>query len=296
LDSLSSVEQLAEQAKRFDFPAIGLTDHGGLGGMIKFYKACKAIDITPIIGCELYITEDADGLTKEEMTKDNYHLTTLAMNDAGLRNLMILNAEAYRDNFYYKPRVHERKLAEHSEGLVVLSSCLGGRLAGAEDESQARAIIEFYREVFGKNFFMEIMGLPTDNPVQAQEQMNLNAMALTLGNVYDIPAIITTDSHYSCQGDKELHEVLMCIGLKKTLPVYQEQTEMKIPTTCFIKGKEEMEESARNAGCEDAVANSLKVLDLYEGYNLKLGEPKMSEFDPQKQEDYQEFQESLNVQ
>ena len=153
---------LIARAAELGFPALALTDHGNLFGAIDFYTGCKSAGVKPIVGCELYV---APGSRFERSGQDGgyegaSHATVLVRNEAGYRNLIKLVSKAYLEGFYYKPRVDRELLAQHADGLLVLSGCLNSevsRLLSAGDDAKAREAAGWYQEVFGKDFyFMEV--------------------------------------------------------------------------------------------------------------------------------------------
>ncbi|HWN90036.1 MAG TPA: PHP domain-containing protein, partial [Verrucomicrobiae bacterium] len=152
---------LIARAAQLGFPALALTDHGNLFGAIDFYAACQQAAITPIIGCELYV---APGSRFERSPQDGgyegaSHATVLVRNETGYRNLIKLVSKAYLEGFYYKPRVDHELLAQHADGLLVLSGCLNSevsKLLAAGEDAKALETAGWYQEVFGKDFyFME---------------------------------------------------------------------------------------------------------------------------------------------
>src|SRR6185436_10483208 len=157
LDGAAQLEKLVKKAKDLKFPAIALTDHGNLFGGIDFYLAAQKAGIKPILGCELYV---APGKHTERGSQDGgsyegaNHLTVLVRNRAGYKNLMKLVSKAWLDGFYYKPRVDRELLAQHADGLLVLSGCLNSEVSrqiSGGDLARARDTAGWYREVFGKD-------------------------------------------------------------------------------------------------------------------------------------------------
>src|SRR5262249_25716253 len=162
LDGAARLEKLVGKAKELKFPAIALTDHGNLFGSVDFYTSCEKAGVKPILGCELYV---APGSRFERSGQDGSyegasHCTVLVRNRTGHANLMKLVSQAYLEGFYYKPRVDRELLAQHADGLLVLSGCLNSevsRLLSAGEETKARDTAGWYQEVFGKDFyFMEV--------------------------------------------------------------------------------------------------------------------------------------------
>src|SRR2546427_137095 len=162
LDGAAQIEKLVQRAKDLRFPAIALTDHGNLFGAIDFYLAAQKAGVKPIVGCELYV---APGSRRERGSQDGgyegaNHLTVLVRNRAGYRNLVKLVSKAYLEGFYYKPRVDRELLAQHADGLVVLSGCLNSevsRLLSQGETQKATEVAGWYQEVFGRDYyFMEV--------------------------------------------------------------------------------------------------------------------------------------------
>jgi DNA polymerase-3 subunit alpha len=211
LDGAAQLEKLVQKAKDLRFPAIALTDHGNLFGAIDFYQAAQKAGVKPILGCELYV---APGGRKERGSQDGgyegaNHLTVLVRNHAGYKNLIKLVSKAYLEGFYYKPRVDKDLLAEHADGLLILSGCLNSevsRLLATGEAERAREAAGWYQEVFGRdNYFMEVQahGLP--------EQVRVTAETLKIARAVGARIVGTNDSHYLEGGHAKAHEALLCI-------------------------------------------------------------------------------------
>jgi DNA polymerase-3 subunit alpha len=202
---------LIARAAELGFPALALTDHGNLFGAIDFYAACKKAGVKPIVGCELYV---APGSRFERSGQDGgyegaSHATVLVRNEAGYRNLIRLVSKAYLEGFYYKPRVDRELLAQHAEGLLVLSGCLNSevsRLLSAGDEAKARETAGWYQEVFGKDaYFMEVQSHGIE------EQSRVTEGTVKIARELGAPLCGTNDSHYVDAGHAKAHEALLCI-------------------------------------------------------------------------------------
>src|SRR5579862_3443148 len=213
LDGACDIDQLMQIAVEQKMPAVAMTDHGNLFGAVKFYNAAKAQGIQPVIGCEVYVSQQ--GL-KTRSDSDRYnHLILLCENQEGYRNLIKMVSTAFLEGFYYKPRVDKDLLAAHSKGLICLSACLRGDLNENilnDKYDDARRLAYNYREMFGKeNFFLEIQnhGLEQDRRLVPQ----VNRLSIETG----IPLVATNDSHYLRREDARAHEILMCIQTGKTM-------------------------------------------------------------------------------
>jgi DNA polymerase-3 subunit alpha len=208
---------LIARAAELGFPALALTDHGNLFGAIDFYASCKAAGVKPIVGCELYV---APGSRFERSGQDGgyegaSHATVLVRNEAGYRNLIRLVSKAYLEGFYYKPRVDRELLAQHADGLLVLSGCLNSevsRLLSGGDDAKALEAAGWYQEVFGKDaYFMEVQSHGID------EQVRVTEGTVRIARQLGAPLCGTNDSHYVAAGHAKAHEALLCIQTSSSM-------------------------------------------------------------------------------
>ncbi len=216
LDGANKLPDVLEHAAKLGQPAIAMTDHGNMHGAVEFYSEAKRIGIKPIIGCELYVTPGSrhERKMRAQGGAGTCHLTVLAANKVGYQNLCKLSSLAYREGFYFKPRVDHELLERHSEGLIVLSGCLAGELASAtelDDFRGAREVVEFYRRVFGDRYYLELQ----PHPIKEQERHNKAVVDLAAS--MGVPLVATTDCHYLSSDDHFAQEVLMCISTGKTI-------------------------------------------------------------------------------
>jgi len=257
LDGAAQLEKLVAKAKELRFPAIALTDHGNLFGAIDFYLAAQKAGVKPILGCELYV---APGSRRERGSQDGgyegaNHLTVLVRNRTGYKNLVKLVSKAYLEGFYYKPRVDRELLAQHAEGLLVLSGCLNSevsRLLSAGDAQRARETAGWYREVFGKDhYFMEVQAHGLD------EQARVMAETLRIATAIGAPVVGTNDSHYLEAGHARAHEALLCIQTGTNL---HDPSRFRFSTQEFyIKSAEQM--ARVFADLPEACRNTLAVAE-----------------------------------
>ena len=194
LDGACRVSEIPKRVKEVGQNAVAITDHGVMYGAVAFWQACRAEGVKPIIGCEVYV---AHGSRFQKVnTGDGYadHLVLLCENETGYRNLAHMVSLGFTEGFYNKPRVDEELLRAHSEGLIALSACLGGRipkLLAKGDFAAARETALRYREIFGEgNFYIELQdhGLP--------EQRTMVPMLADLARECGLPLVATNDCHY----------------------------------------------------------------------------------------------------
>src|SRR6267378_1578230 len=257
LDGAARLEKLVDRAKALKFPALALTDHGNLFGAVDFYTACSKAGVKPILGSELYV---APGSRFERSSQDGgyegaSHATVLARTAAGYANLMKLVSKAYLEGYYYKPRVDRELLAQHADGLLVLSGCLNSevsRLLSAADTLRARETAGWYQEVFGKDhYFMEVQAHGLD------EQARVMAETLRIASAIGAPVVGTNDSHYLEAGHGRAHEALLCIQTGTNL---QDTNRFRFSTPEFyIKSAEEM--ARVFADLPEACRNTLAVAE-----------------------------------
>src|SRR5437870_5931659 len=239
LDGAIQIKPLSERLENLGMKACAMTDHGNMYGAISFYNTMKARGIKPIIGCETYI---APGSRRDRAgraapgEKANFHLILLAKDYEGYRNLSRLTSKAFTEGFYYKPRIDKELLAQHSKGLIALSSCMSGvpsaLLAQDRFDDAAAAALEF-EEILGKgNYFLEIQehGL--------EPQARIRKPLVELSKRTGIPLVATNDAHYLMPDDARAHDVLLCIGSGKTV---NDQNRLRYgPPNFYVRSAAEM--------------------------------------------------------
>jgi DNA polymerase III subunit alpha len=272
LDGAARIEELAAEAARLGMPALALTDHGVMYGAVPFYKACVKHGVKPILGCEVYITAGsmADKLSRQEQRI--YHLILLAKNMTGYQNLMELVSQGHLKGFHYKPRIDFALLSRHAEGLICLSSCLGGEipqylLQERYDDAQRTALK--YKELFGSDYYLELQ----DHGLLDQKKANQGL--LKLARETGIPLVVTNDVHYLKSSDQEVQDILVCIGTGKTV---DDEERLKIHTDqLYFKSAEEMAD--RFAHMPEAMGNSLRIAEAC-SLELEFGRSILPEFSP----------------
>ncbi|MEI6494830.1 MAG: DNA polymerase III subunit alpha, partial [bacterium] len=210
LDGLSKIGDLVKKCVEYEMPAMALTDHGNMYGAIEFYKKATAAGIKPIIGVEAYMAARSRFQKEANIDSKRFHLTLLAKDETGYRNLMRLVSKSYLEGYYYKPRIDRELLKEHHEGIICLSGCMGGelsRLVWNKHYDEAKALARDYQEIFGKeNYFIEIMHHP-----KIERAMEIKADLIKLAHELDIQLVATYDSHYISKDDNAAHNTLVAI-------------------------------------------------------------------------------------
>jgi DNA polymerase-3 subunit alpha len=242
--------------------SLAITDHGAMYGAIEFYQACGRAGIKPIIGVEAYVAPRSHTDKEAKVDANPYHMILLAKDLTGYRNLMTLVTKAHLDGYYYKPRIDKELLAQHSEGLIGTTACLGGevlkRLADG-DERGARQAADEYRSILGRdNFFIEVQdhGVP--------EQARLHPQLVELARGMGIPMLATNDTHYTVPDQHEAHDLLLCIGTGSNLDT---PGRLRFETNEFyLKSPEEMRRLF-NGELGEAMDNTLRVAEMVD---LKL--------------------------
>ncbi|MDF2439617.1 MAG: polymerase subunit alpha, partial [Abditibacteriota bacterium] len=256
LDGANRIKDISKRAAELDMPAAALTDHGVMYGAIDHYEACLKQGIKPIIGVEAYVAprKHTDKDPHLDSQKNTRHLTLWAKNLQGYKNLVKLTTRANLDGFYYKPRVDHEMIAQHAEGIICGSACLGGEIpqliVGQKfDEAVKRA--EQYREMFGKeNFFLELM----DHDLTGQDEVNQRV--IDIHHKTGIPLIATNDAHYLKATDERMHKVLVCIGTNSTL----EKAALHYGPNFYLKSKDEMWEKFKHV--PEALENTVRIADM----------------------------------
>lgn len=253
LDGAARINNLVKRAKELNMPALAITDHGVMYGIINFYQACKKEGIKPVIGCEVYVA--ARSRHDKEARKDDaaYHLILLAENQKGYENLCRIVSIGYLEGFYYKPRVDWEVLEQHHEGLICLSACIAGEVPDLllqRRKNDAYALAKKYRDLFGQeNYFIEIQnhGIP--------EELEILPQLVDLAHDLEIPLVATNDLHYVNKEDAKIHDILLCIQTSKTV---DEENRMRFYNDSFyLKSPQEMEELFGQ--WPEALANTEKI-------------------------------------
>ena len=256
LDGANRVKDMAKRAAELDMPALAITDHGVMYGVIDHYEACVKEGIKPILGVEAYVSarKHTDKDSQLDGQKKTCHLTLWAKNKQGYENLVKLTTRAHLDGFYYKPRVDHELLAKHSEGIICGSACLGGEvpqlIMGKKlDEATERA--QMYEEIFGKgNYFLELM----DHDLTGQAEVN--DRLIDIHHKTGIPLICSNDAHYLKRTDEEMHKILVAIGTNSQI----DSMSLHYGPNFYLKDKEEMWQKFKHV--PDAMENTMRIADM----------------------------------
>ena len=278
LDGAARIKDVVAAAANDGQPAIAITDHGNLYGVIEFVKAAKKTGIKPIIGIEAYFVEGSRRDRPVGSANKRFHMNLLAENETGYRNLLNLSSKAYLDGYYYKPRVDMELLAEHSEGLIATSGCLGGLVPqllapdAANEEGTQGATKDFdaavraagtFQDVFGPdNFFIELQ----DHGLEAQKR--IMGDLVEIASKVKAPLLATNDAHYTRRDEHDTHDVLLCI---QTGSLRNEPGRLRFEgTEHYLKTADEMRRLFPDATYPGACDNTLLIAERAE-VELQLG-------------------------
>jgi len=276
LDGAIKIDELINQARQYEMPAVAITDHGNLFGIVEFFKSAQKAHIKPIIGCEVYVAPQSR-FDKTKINKDaslpeeaSYHLTLLVENDKGYKNLTRLVTLSYLEGFYYKPRIDMELLRQYNEGLIALSGCLKGEIPynivyGNIERAENTA--KQFKELFGDNFYLEIQSNGLD------EQKIANNGIMEISKKLDIPVVATNDCHYLYRSDAKAHEILLCIQTGKTI---KDEKRLKFQSDDFyFKSPEEMYLAFKDI--PSALKNTLEIAEKC-NFKLRLGDYRLPKY------------------
>ena len=253
LDGSNKIKELIARTKELGMDSVAITDHGVMYGVIEFYRAAKANDILPVIGCEVYVAPYSRFEKDSQAANRYHHLVLLAENTQGYANLIKIVSKGFTEGFYYKPRVDKELLRKYHEGIIALSACLAGEIPSAIVQGRyetAKAAALEMQEIFGKdNFFLELQdhGIP--------EQKTVNQALLRMSRELGIDLVATNDVHYTYAEDAEAHDILLCIQTGKK--VADEERMRYEGGQYYVKSPEEMAQLFPYA--KEALENTHKI-------------------------------------
>jgi DNA polymerase-3 subunit alpha len=267
LDGACRLDKLMDRAHELKFPALAITDHGAMHGVIEFYSATRAKGIKPIIGCEVYVAPGSR-LERKKVEGDKYHhLGLLVKDEAGYKNLIKLTTAAHLEGYYYKPRIDKEILAAHSEGLIAMSGCLASEIPDLimkDQIAKARDAVDFFKQTLGaENFFLELQnhGIP--------EQAKVNKQLIVWAKEFGLKLVATNDVHYVEKSHSHAHDCLVCIGTQSLLSDPKRMSAGYVPEQFYLRSADEMK--ARFAEVPEAVLNTREVAEMC---NLEIKFPK----------------------
>jgi DNA polymerase-3 subunit alpha len=272
LDGANKIKELAKKVKQLGMNSVAMTDHGNMFGAIDFYTTMKKEGIKPIIGMEAYVHNQEE--LGDKSTKQRFHLCLYAKNEIGYKNLMYLSSQSYINGFYYYPRINKKLLKECAEGLICSSACLQGEVNwhlnlsernvknGAKGFDRAVEVALEYKEIFGDDFYLEIMRHGIGDQLAIDEQI------IQVSQKTGVKIIATNDTHYLEQRYADSHEAFMCIAMNKE---FDDPNRLRHSVhEFFVKSPEEM--YALFADIPEAISNTQEIVDKC-NLEIKLGDP-----------------------
>lgn len=287
LDGQASVKSLVNRAAKLGMRGLALTDHGNMFGIKDFFNTVKKVNadldddhkLKPILGCEMYVARE-DLHDRNDKNDKGYHLIVLAKNEKGYHNLVKLVSQAWTEGHYYHPRTDRKALAEHHEGLIVLSACLGGELPqhilnGNLKLAEERML--WFRSVFGDDYYLELQRHKTlkenANRETFVEQEKVNKVLLDFSRKHGIKVVATNDVHFTEESDADAHDCLICVSMQRN---YADPDRMHYTKQEWFKSQQEMADIFSDV--PEAIANTMEVLDKVETYSIDHA-PVMPVFD-----------------
>ena len=284
LDGQASIQKLVDKAVADGMKGMAITDHGVMFGIKEFHDYCLGVNkkrhkegldpFKPIFGCEMYVARHGQKEQKDKDDRGGYHLIVLAKNLNGYKNLIKLVSNAWVDGFYSRPRTDRNDLQKYHEDLIVCSACLAGEVPAKivrGDIAGAREAIEWYKNLFGDDYYLELQRHEVKNPDPSYRanretyplQQKVNKVLIELAKEYGIKLICTNDSHFVDQENAEAHDHLLCLATSKDL---DDPTRMLYSKQEWFKTREEMNEVCSDV--PEALSNTLEILDKVEVYSL----------------------------
>lgn len=270
LDGAASIPGLIEKAKADGQAALALTDHGNMFGIKLFYDTCRQKGIKPILGCEAYVARVSLYNKEKPIDRSGEHLIILAKNLTGYLNLVKLCSTAFCDGFYYRPRIDKTQLEKHHEGLIISSACLGGeidqKIMTGDLEGAEKAAL-WYKNLFGEDYYLEVMRHPAADPKQRAEiydnQQRCIQEKIKIARKLNIKLIATNDVHFLNEEDAEAHDLLICLNTRKDI---DDPTRMRYTRQEWFKTTQEMIDLFPDL--PEAIENTQEITDKVEEYEL----------------------------
>lgn len=274
LDGACRLKDLVKAARDYRMPALAITDHGNMFGVIDFYRKAMARGVKPIIGCEVYVAPKSRLEKSLKPGKEAfYHLVLLVKDERGYKNLVKLASIAYLEGFYYKPRVDKEVLAKYHEGIIALSGCLKGEIPTLILDNrigEAKRVALEYRDIFGQeNFFLELH----DHGIE--EQKGVNRELISMGRELGIPLVATNDCHYIRKEDAPAHDILLSIQTATTI---DDPNRLRFSTEEFyLKSPQEMGDLFHQT--PEALENTVRIAERC-NLELEFGKTHLPHYEP----------------
>lgn len=263
-DGYATIDEILDRVKEIGSDAVALTDHGTVAGHIEFYRKATERGIKPILGIESYQARDdrrthhKSDLKGNRPENDRSHLIIIAYNNAGLNNLWTVSTRAYLEGFYHKPRVDWELLEEHKDGLILTSACLGGKVSSAIMKDQnAEVVLDQYLKIFDDKFFIELHTYDSDN------QREVNAELVRLGQKKGVPFVYATDAHYACADQYCNHEAFVNMSMRKKVS----ESERNHPPSLWILDEQGIRDALNylpKSVVEESISNTHMIADMSE--------------------------------
>ena len=283
LDGQSSVSKLVDKAVANGMKGMAITDHGDMFGIKELFNYCNKVngklrdegkpEFKPIFGCEMYVARrKKSDRSDPKLDKSGYHLIVLAKNYNGYKNLIKLVSRAWVDGFYMRPRTDREDLERYHEDLIVCSACIAGEVPAKilrDDIEGAREAIEWYKRVFGDDYYLELQRHEVKDPNQRANretfplQQKANRVILQLAKEYGIKVVCTNDAHFVDKDNAEAHDHLLCLSTGRDL---DDPNRMLYSKQEWFKTREEMNEVF--ADVPEALSNTIEILDKVETYSI----------------------------
>ena len=281
LDGQAAIPKLVDKAINNGMRGMAITDHGNMFGIKEFFNYCNKVNkkksdeekFKPIFGCEVYCARrDLHLKENNGIDKSGWHLILLAKNEVGYHNLVKIVSEAWVDGYYHRPRTDHQSIEKHHEGLIASSACLAGEIPRYIKNGQiaeAENSIEWFKSIFGDDFYIELMRHEVKDPMQRanretfKEQKAIEPMLIELAHKHGVKLICTNDSHFVDEENAEAHDRLLCLATSKDL---DDPNRMLYSKQEWFKTREEM--NAVFQDIPEALSNTIEILDKVETYDI----------------------------
>ena len=281
LDGQAAIPKLVDKAIKNGMRGMAITDHGNMFGIKEFFNYCNKINkgksdeekFKPIFGCEVYCARrDLHLKENNGVDKSGWHLILLAKNEVGYHNLIKIVSEAWVDGYYHRPRTDHKAIEKHHEGVIASSACLAGEIPRYIKNGQiaeAEKSIEWFKSVFGDDFYIELMRHEVKDPMQRanretfKEQKAIEPMLIELAHKHHVKLICTNDSHFVDEENAEAHDRLLCLATSKDL---DDPNRMLYSKQEWFKTREEMNDVFKDI--PEALSNTIEILDKVETYSI----------------------------